>query len=406
MVTLGMRNRGQPLAFILSQVNSPSQEKFLIVSFWAFLARRGMGMAPNGKNNLTVAEWRELFDAFYKRHQDATGRNLQFTAFFNPALEAMIDSPILCMEARALAWIIRHAWGNSSDFAVDKPGGRPLGQKDFVARVGIDKRRASETFNDLEAEFFLETVERQLYPIDNPAAAAAKANEAAKSFKSDQQSGTSRTFSQWCEEEWKVRYVADFQELEAIEVRRRQINLVRLRLWRESVSASKNGGVLNLKELICNEKPNSSSSSISRPPVVEGPPTPKAEEEDGSLYQKFKTQYPPHRFDEGKVKPAFENLTKTQQARVIERLEVYLKSERWQRSIQENQGQYIPFASKWLDHYESNPPPYFSPQRPSSGDREYTPAEREEMERFIEAEIEKERETRAKWKTRNKTTAD
>jgi len=66
----------------------------------------------------------------------------------------MIDGG-LCLEARAVAWLARYAWGNDLDHAVEKPGGRALGQKDFATSVGISKQRASETFAEIEAHGFM-----------------------------------------------------------------------------------------------------------------------------------------------------------------------------------------------------------------------------------------------------------
>lgn len=79
----------------------------------------------------------------------------------------------------------------------------------------------------------------------------------------------------------------------------------------------------------------------------------KAEEEDRSLYQKFKAQYPAAHYDEAKAKPSFEGKTPTQQTHVLERLALYLTCERWQ----DEDGRWIPLASKWLQSYDADPPP-------------------------------------------------
>lgn len=70
-------------------------------------------------------------------------------------------------------------------------------------------------------------------------------------------------------------------------------------------------------------------------------------------YQQFKAAYPKGRFDEAKAKPSFESKTKAQQARILERLQVYLVCDRWG----DEGGRWIPFASKWLESYEADPPP-------------------------------------------------
>lgn len=80
----------------------------------------------------------------------------------------------------------------------------------------------------------------------------------------------------------------------------------------------------------------------------------KAEEEEQQTpYQKFKAAYPAGHFDEAKAKSSFEKKTKFHQAQILERLQVYLTCERWQ----DEGGQWIPFASKWLESCDAEPPP-------------------------------------------------
>jgi hypothetical protein len=96
-------------------------------------------------------------------------------------------------------------------------------------------------------------------------------------------------------------------------------------------------------------------------------------EEDGSLYKKFKASYPDQptkHFDEPRAKPLFEGKTKAEQALILERLQIYLTCERWR----DEDGRWIPFASKWLESYEADPPPALKKHRSSrqpASDEEY-----------------------------------
>jgi len=78
-----------------------------------------------------------------------------------------------------------------------------------------------------------------------------------------------------------------------------------------------------------------------------------------SDYTTFKSLYPSNRFDEAKAKSSFEAKTKAERQLVIQRLRVYLGSERWVRSLAEDNGRWIPFASNWVKAYCADPPPYF-----------------------------------------------
>jgi len=92
----------------------------------------------------------------------------------------------------------------------------------------------------------------------------------------------------------------------------------------------------------------------------------KAEEDSATLYQAFKTNYPADHFDEPKAKPSFESKTKAERRRIIERLAVYLDCERWK----DEDGKWIPFASKWLESYEADPPPAFKRRTTKSATRD------------------------------------
>lgn len=130
------------------------------------------------------------------------------------------------------------------------------------------------------------------------------------------------------------------------------------------VQASPGLGILYvLKEKKSRGEEESSSSAFS---VAVAPYQPNAEEEDSrSLYERFKAVYPAAHFDEPKAKLLFEGKTLTQQATILERLEVYLPCPRWQ----DDNGRWIPLASTWLRSYDADPPPVVKPANTKSATR-------------------------------------
>jgi hypothetical protein len=73
-------------------------------------------------------------------------------------------------------------------------------------------------------------------------------------------------------------------------------------------------------------------------------------------YETFKALYPKRRFDEGKARPRFNAMSFRERAEVIEHLVKYLACPRWQQ----DNGQYVPFASKWIQTHDAEPPPPFT----------------------------------------------
>jgi hypothetical protein len=98
-------------------------------------------------------------------------------------------------------------------------------------------------------------------------------------------------------------------------------------------------------------------SSSPSPPSTELVRTTAEEDEENRPYTTFKRLYPSHRFDEGKTRPVFEQLSRVDQIHVIQRLRVYLHCPRWLASIAEDDGRYIPLAFNWLKSYDADPPP-------------------------------------------------
>jgi len=72
--------------------------------------------------------WSDLFASFHSRHRDPKGKRLTFTVVFNTAIESLMVKSEVPLEWRVLAFIWRMSWGHSSDFAVDRIGGKQIGQ--------------------------------------------------------------------------------------------------------------------------------------------------------------------------------------------------------------------------------------------------------------------------------------
>jgi hypothetical protein len=159
--------------------------------------------------------------------------------------------------------------------------------------------------------------------------------------------------------------VARSQELSDLEVARstverlRKVLLSDYKKWRKSEAPRTNGAR--------SYKPSETSIKESPPPplpddsvYVGPPPAAKAEEEEDGSFETLKARYPEKRFDEAKAKIAFHALSPADRRAANRGIQKYLDSERWQRSLAENEGQYIPQASKWLRerHWENEPPAY------------------------------------------------
>lgn len=301
-------------------------------------------------------DWALAFAEFHARHRDVKGKKLVFTAIFNAAMDAFIMCPEVPLVWRVLAWIWRHSWGNSSDFCVDGIGGDPLGQQACADQFGVDKRRVHDCVALLRGlNFILPPNGHKLYPIDDPSQPPPK-DPTTNDVESP---GPSGLFTAFCDE-WKVRDLADFQELESHEAAVNRIKIVRLGKYKEWLRGRSNHAQTikpNIQPI--NKEKQSSSSAVSTlqasaPPRGE-PVQPSAkpeEEEDGSLYQKFKASYPAHRFHEAQAKPFFDKKSQSEQAHILERLQVYLTCGRWQ----DEGGQYIPWVGKWLQSYDMDAP--------------------------------------------------
>jgi hypothetical protein len=223
--------------------------------------------------NNNDANWKKMFAEFHAKHKDPKGNLLKFTPYFNRALEAMIDDPQMCSEARLISWQARYGWGNDSDYTVDRPGGSPIGQKEFAARIGVKKQRASEIFDLVEASGYSTHEGHKVYPSDDPGLPP-------KSLQNDQKSAKGRTFppfKAWCEQVWNVRSSTDFQELQSAEATIRKIKIVRLGEYRKARRSRTFGEPYPYKVFnSLTGETNTPSSSVSDVPAPE-PTTTNAE---------------------------------------------------------------------------------------------------------------------------------
>lgn len=176
-------------------------------------------------------DWAATFAEFHRRHRDVDGKKLVFTAIFNAAMDAFI----LCAEVplvwRVLALIWRYSWGNSSDYCVDQIGGEFLGQKAFAKKLGVDNRRVNDCVALLRDLYFvLPGHGHKLYPVDDPAQAASQTDNS----ENPKYPVPSGYFADFCVE-WKIRSLADFEDLESAEATVNRIKKSRLeeyRVWR------------------------------------------------------------------------------------------------------------------------------------------------------------------------------
>lgn len=297
---------------------------------------------------------------------EAKTKGLSFTKDFRTRQEALMRDPLATIGERVMAWILRRSWGEYSLYTI-KDDGTPAYQVDCANELGIDKRKVSNAVAYNQRRGYLENQPKKLYPVIAPI-----------SGDPPQKVTRSPDFLQFIED-WKVTHSADFQELEVARSTVERIRKVILSEYKKSRRPNQNGGasLLEIKESVKRDP-------IPPPqPFVLGsngapPPESKAEEEedDRDLYQEFKAEYPGV-FDEAKVKPAFDKKTKTERVHVLERLQVYLRCPRWQ----DEAGKWIPWAAKWLESCDLDPPPLIEKKAQPAGESDATRKYREMLER-------------------------
>jgi hypothetical protein len=297
------------------------------------------------KDNLSDSRQQAQWD---KAEYEAKTKGLAFTKDFLSRQEALMRDPMATVGERVMAWILRRSWGEFRLYAI-KSDGEAAFQVDCARELGIGKRRVSAAVSYYQKRGYLETHPKKLYPIISPALA------------SPQKVPYSPDFLQFMEE-WKVAYSSDFEEEKVLSSRLKEIRKVRLSLYKKSKTPAQSGGAsLCIESKKIKEESPSSSSAVQSLPL----PEQKAEEEEPSLYQRFKSTYPASHFDEAKAKPSFDGKTKAQQALILDRLLIYLSCENWL----DDGGRWIPLASNWLKSYEADPPPLLKRQTVAKGSR-------------------------------------
>jgi hypothetical protein len=292
-------------------------------------------------------EWAHLAAAFLGKHVDDSGKKLSFTACFNPALESLIVDEAVPLEWRFLLWLYRQSWGNYSDFAIrDKGDEVPLGQKDAAADLGTEKQRISEIVAYWRSLGYLRHgAARILSPADSGI------NPQKVRTVPDFKRTIGEDFLRW----WKVRSVADFEALEVHRAAYFQLIKVRAAAVKEFEALRTSGDPILIEE----ETKTFNTEEPPSPPPPSLPSEGKAEEEEVG-YSLFKNLYPANRLDDAKAKPAFAKLPKKERSNAITGLRLHLDSERWKRSLADNDGKFIPLAAKFLleKQYAADPPPY------------------------------------------------
>jgi hypothetical protein len=280
--------------------------------------------------------------------------------------------------------------GFQQEMALTKIGGklRPLTQSDIAKQTGLLKQNVARGLSELEGyglaeRRFLEggplrKDQLRLYSWATPQEGKEKSSNRA------------RLLPSWFPESWnplkplikRWKIKASSYEVIALDNPEELAELAELaRAYRELeevIARRLNGNRAQPKKPRIYKEERTERTKEKEPPPPPPPPPPlplvkdqqlehlpaKAEdEEDDSLYQQFKTAYPSQKFDEGKTKPAFEALSNAEQCRVLEQVIVYRKSERWIRSLEDDEGRWVPLASNWLKIYGTDPPPYLGKPR-------------------------------------------
>lgn len=300
--------------------------------------------------------------------------------------------PAIPLEWRFLAGIWRYAWGNNSDFAVDRIGGKQIGQHEFAIMFGVDKRRISDRAVVLRRLDYLKPdTGHMLYPVDAPN------QEQPQTDAKEQQTRvrTSTDFMAFCEE-WKVQASADFRALESAEAVVSRLRLVRLGQYKQWKTHRTNGGPslystpqpntqlenttttavvgssLGINAVVVLPAPDTQDDPVPRDRdaditvtevsmAIRGEPLP-APAETKSLavvprpptFQALKSLYPQQVMDEPNARLAFDALSLEEKQKAIDGLAAYLTCDVWSKLPK-----FIPFCSNYLKkkYYDCTPTP-------------------------------------------------
>jgi hypothetical protein len=323
--------------------------------------------------NTKVAETVHQTQERNRAEYESKTKGLSFTKDFQTRQEALMHDRMATVGERVMAWILRRSWGEFRLYAV-REDGEPAYQRDCVRELRISKKSVSSAVSYFQKRGYLEDRPKMLYPVISPSL-----------------SGIPPLKVTYCQdflqfiEEWKVTYCQDFLEEQVLERRLKEIRKVRFCLYKKSRKAATTKGSILIEE----KKQILERETPPPPPPLSLPsPEPEADEEEVE-YSQFKKLYPPSRLDDAKAKPAFTNLPEKERKQAIIGLRTHLDSERWTRSLADNDGRFIPLASKFLieRQYAADPPPYISPPGATSpgGDGQESAAAkayREQQERI------------------------
>lgn len=187
-----------------------------------------------------------------------------------------------------------------------------------------------------------------------------------------------KQFLEW----WKVAQPENFRAWEEAEAARREAREVAQNSYREWLDQATPAG----PSLYVNTDKNSGSEDSSIVPKVEsssssgrGPeeeedfplptesepepePIPEPAFDAAAGFAELQAEYPPGRIDVAASRAAYRDTVKTaaEHTRLMEGLRRHKVSERWQRSLAETGGRFIPMCSKFIraQQYADSPPPF------------------------------------------------
>lgn len=157
-----------------------------------------------------------VWTEFHERH-----KRQNFTPAFNAYLEAQIDDAKEDIRVRGNAWLLRSAWGNHSDSPVNADGVLQV-QADCARRLGVDRRVVSPVFQELAERNYIRIEGREITLIDDPRGAFAKPSPDGGPLPTSSEE-TANGFNYFLEHIWGAVHPTEFQELQELERRHKEI---------------------------------------------------------------------------------------------------------------------------------------------------------------------------------------
>lgn len=355
-------------------------------------------------------------DRFIRFH-DELGRPEFAPEFFDSLVAVMADGES-CLGERVFAWSRYRAWGNSKKHAIhiyakktETPAETRLGQADCAMELAWLEAGNRAEWLDAPLKILQKEMERcGIKPV-------AHKTVVSRAFQFNVRRDTIAPDTGWkiepvvspsCEKistkvaaarnfekfrAWrKVARPSNFEEWEVARERyeyQRKVERAEYFEWLE-LQADETPEPLPISSIILGESSSSSSSIVSEPeqaqteeeeeeeetpPLEANEPTAEALQPietctaiemvpEVPTYPEFKSAYPVEKLDDAKASREFAGLPALQKTACMYGLLRHLKSERWIKSLIEDQGRFIPQASKFIRErlYEHDPPPYFPPK--------------------------------------------